>query len=93
LVATHTVAHCGTESTAALVKQLVHETEFLEIYAKYIPNNDESHQIAVILHNEAVEFDDRAQQGMSEAYCKAKAGIIKQGTERAMEAVMKKRTN
>jgi len=93
LVATHAKEQCGTDAVGSYIKQLRNETEFLEIYTKHIPYNEESHKIASILHDQAVELDERSQKGMSDEYCKAKTEIIKQGAERAMEAVLTKRTN
>ncbi len=87
------VPYCGTDQVEPFIKQLQTETGFVELYTKHMPYNEDSHQIALILQSQATDLYAHYKKGMSTVYCQQKLGIIKQGSERAMEAVIQKRTN
>ena len=93
LVASQTIDYCGTPDAGSYIRQLQNEVNFLELYTKHIPNNKESHEIAAILQDQVGELVGRNAAGMSKMYCVQKLNIIRQGSERAMDAVIQKRAN
>ena len=68
------------------------ESHFLKIYTKYLPNNDDTHNIAAIIDTTVNEMVTRynGEGTPSQTYCKAKLKIIQLEAHRALEAVGKK---
>jgi hypothetical protein len=85
--------YCGKPDASDYINQIVATTKFLEIYTKYIPDNDDTHNIAVILKDQAVDLLNHQKQGMSEVFCKEKLYIITTEAERSLQAIAQKRTN
>jgi hypothetical protein len=92
-LSTEGVQYCGKPDAGEYINQLGATTRFLEIYTKYIPDNDDTHNIAVILKDQVVDLLTHQKQGMSEVYCKEKLYIITTEAERSLQAIAQKRTN
>jgi len=68
------------------------ETEYLFIYTKHLPNNEDLHQIAIRLGTQAGMMEIRyAFKPPSVGYCKAKLLILNRGVTRALKAAANKR--
>ena len=64
------------------------EAEFLYLYTKHLPKNNETHAIAKILRGNIKELKQAYTNGVkSEGYCRIKLTILTQHVERALAAV------
>lgn len=67
---------------------IAQETEFLYLYTKHLPKNNETHTIAKILRGNVNELKQAYANGArSETYCRIKLTILTQHVERALAAV------
>jgi len=74
------------------VTDLRRETEYLFIYTRHLPNNEDLHRIAVQLGTQAGMMEIRyAFNPPSVGYCKAKLLIFNKGVTRALKAAGNKR--
>lgn len=92
-ISTEGAQYCGKPDVNEYINQLGATTGFLEVYTKYIPDNEETHNIAVILKGQAGDLMSHQKQGMSDFFCKEKLYIITTEAERSLKAITQKRTN
>ena len=84
------VSECANPGKVILrLDKLVNTVETFFTYTFYIPNNDDTYEIAKVLRQNVYEIQNRYQQNPppSKAYCGIKAKILVQTSQRALEAV------
>lgn len=77
-----------TLSTVRAIRSLKKEAMFFETYTKHLPDNNESHKIAIIINETILEMEERYKTSdPSIGYCKIKLLIIKKQAIRTLESV------
>ena len=80
---------CTTPDELRLhINSMVEEVEFLHIYTKHLPRNNETHKIVTLIRANITELKNGYAKGKkSTIYCKIKLNTLSQSIQRAMEAV------
>lgn len=80
---------CGNpDELRPKISALVTRADFLHTYTRYLPDNEETFEIATILQANIHELEKAFTDGTkSETYCRVKLDILNVSLERALQAV------